>query len=246
VTNAAARRRLAGAAAFAAVAAAVWAVALRTSAGSRLDQSLLEGFLGLGGPRGHGLADRFARLADPAPMALFAAALAVLALVRRRPLMAFTTLAVLAGAGVTTQVLKRVTAEPRAIESLPAAHVAPESWPSGHATAAMAVALCLIAVAPPRWRPHAAAVGGAFALGVGGSVLVLGWHLPSDVLGGYCVAAAWVLIGAAGGSLTGSFARVPRSQAVNQPSLRAPGGRRAGDPGGGAGPPRGESPHRAA
>jgi membrane-associated phospholipid phosphatase len=54
-----------------------------------------------------------------------------------------------------------------------------------------------VAVAPPRLRPHAAAAGAALAVAVALSVLLLGWHFPSDVLGGVCVAAAWMLCGLA-------------------------------------------------
>ena len=61
---------------------------------------------------------------------------------------------------------------------------ATNSWPSGHSTAAMTLALCAILVAPPVLRTAAAILGGAFAVGVGYALLVLGWHYPSDVLGG--------------------------------------------------------------
>ncbi len=71
---------------------------------------------------------------------------------------------------------------------------APPSWPSGHSTAAMTMALCAVIVAPPRLRPTVAAVGGAFAVAVAYAILTLGWHFPSDVFGGYLVAATYVLL----------------------------------------------------
>jgi hypothetical protein len=47
---------------------------------------------------------------------------------------------------------------------------------------------------PARWRPTAAAVGGAFTIAVSYSILALAWHFPSDVLGGFFVAAMWTML----------------------------------------------------
>jgi hypothetical protein len=71
------------------------------------------------------------------------------------------------------------------------------SWPSGHATAAMTVALCGVLVAPRAWRPLAAVLGTALTVGVSYSILVLHWHFPSDVLGGLLLAATSVALGVA-------------------------------------------------
>jgi hypothetical protein len=61
----------------------------------------------------------------------------------------------------------------------------------------MALALCLVLVAPARWRPLAAAAGGAFAVAQAYGLLVMGWHYPSDVVGAFGVATAWLALGAA-------------------------------------------------
>ena len=190
------RGTVAAAAGFAIAAAGVWAAAFRSAAGARVDQAILGGFLGLGTEHTEALATRAARLADPGAIVLFTAAMVALALRRRRARAGLMVLGVMAAANASTQALKRLTAEPRTLESL-TTHVAPESWPSGHATAALTAGLCLIAVTPSRLRPLAAALGAALARGVGYAVLLLGWHFPSDVLGGYCVATAWTLIGLA-------------------------------------------------
>ena len=52
--------------------------------------------------------------------------------------------------------------------------------------------LCALLVASPRWRPAVAAVGGVFTVAVGFSLLTLAWHMPSDVIGGFLLAALWV------------------------------------------------------
>lgn len=191
------RIALLAAAVFAAAALVVWAAAFRSPGAAELDATTLAGFMGLRGAGVEGFAVQVAQLADPLPFGLASAAIIALALVRRRPALAVMSGVVLVGANVTTQLLKILTAEPRGPEWMSRLHVAPESWPSGHATAAMTLALCLVAVAPAGLRPLAAAVGGTFALAVSYSILVLGWHFPSDVVGGFCVAAAWTLAGIA-------------------------------------------------
>jgi membrane-associated phospholipid phosphatase len=203
------RRSLLAAGAFAAAAAVVWAVAFHTTAGARADATVLARFLELNAPETDRLATRIAALADPVPVAVFMVAIAGAALLRRRVRLALAATAALVGANVSTQALKVWTAEPRPVDSPPGAHVAAQSWPSGHVTAAAALALCIVVVAPSRLRPHAAILAGAFALGVACSVLVLGWHLPSDALGGICVAAAWTLASVAS-------ARLPRRRMQGQ------------------------------
>jgi len=97
-------------------------------------------------------------------------------------------------AGATTEALKHLLATPRFDEWLGHAQIGAASWPSGHSTAAMTMALCAVLAAPPRLRPTIAAIGGAFAVAVAYAILTLGWHFPSDVFGGYLVAAIYVLL----------------------------------------------------
>jgi membrane-associated phospholipid phosphatase len=173
---------------------AVWAAAFRTSGAHGLDVSALHGFLGLQRPRTEPVAGAIAHLADPLPLGLLAAALVLVALARGRPRLALAVPAVLLGANVTTQILKPALAQPRVCDCLGDQLVAAASWPSGHATASMSLTLCAVLVAPPRLRPTAAVVGCAFALGVSYGLLTLGWHYPSDVLGGYLVAALYTFL----------------------------------------------------
>ena len=108
------------------------------------------------------------------------------------------------------------------------------SWPSGHSTAAMALALCAVLVARAALAAVAAALGGAYAVAVGFAVVLLGWHYPSDVLGGYLMAGTWTALGlarpasrrrCAGPRATGREAAV-RLRARAR-AHRAAGGRRA-------------------
>jgi membrane-associated phospholipid phosphatase len=161
------------------------------------DAALLHGFVALDRPAVHDAVDLVAHLADPAPYALAGLALAGVALLRglRRRAVAVTALLVVAGA--STQAVKQLLAQPRFEAWLGAQQVGEASWPSGHATAAMTLALCAVLVAPPALRLAVALAGAAFAAGVGYAVLVLAWHFPSDVLGAYLMAAMWTALAVA-------------------------------------------------
>jgi membrane-associated phospholipid phosphatase len=184
------------AAACASAALAVWAVAFVVPRGRLLDGRALETFTGVATARQpsiHGIAV----LADPWPFGVAGAVLVVLALLRRRWLMAAVVPAILLSANLATQWLKPALAELRVVDLRGIdAHYA-QSWPSGHSTAAMSLALCLVLVVGPALRPLAALVGAGYAIAVGYALVVLGFHLPSDVLGGYLVAATFTLLGAA-------------------------------------------------
>ena len=176
-----------------------WFATFHIGVFERADQSIFSGFAGLGN-HAHvgGVANFVATLCDPKPYVYFAAIPIAIALARRRLPVAIAIGAILLGANVTTQLLKPLLAHPRAASLLGGVSpVGAASWPSGHATAAMSLALCLVLAVPARVRPFAAALGGAFAVAVSYSFLTLGWHYPSDVLGGFLIAGTWTLLGAA-------------------------------------------------
>jgi membrane-associated phospholipid phosphatase len=102
------------------------------------------------------------------------------------------------GACLTSQLIKIVAAHPRYQPILGANQLSQEAFPSGHATAAMALALAAILVAPSRWRLTTAIVGGGFALAVSMAVMIQGWHFPSDVLAGVLISGSFSLLVLAG------------------------------------------------
>jgi membrane-associated phospholipid phosphatase len=174
----------------------VWLLAFQTGVGARLDSTVLGGFTGLRGSRVEPVAATAAHLADPIPFALLALGLVAVAMARHRPRHALVVAVVLAGANVTTQLLKQPAAAPRPADAPPFAPLA-DAWPSGHTTAAMTLALCLVVVAPARYRPLAAAAGGMYAVAQAYGLLVMGWHYPSDVVGAFGVATGWLALGVA-------------------------------------------------
>jgi membrane-associated phospholipid phosphatase len=128
-------------------------------------------------------------LLEPALFVCWASALVFVALARGRPRLALAAAAVTLLAPYTAERLKPLLAHPH--DQVGGVRIGPASWPSGHSTAALALVLAAVLVAPARLRPLVAAAGAAFAGVVGVLLLVLAWHMPSDVLGGYLVAAVW-------------------------------------------------------
>jgi membrane-associated phospholipid phosphatase len=173
---------------FALVAAAAYAWAPAES----LDVEGLGGFMSLNHGWVRHLAIRVMELGDPPQVALITLALAALAVVRGRPRVAVVVVALIAATSVSSQLLKALLAHPRMPPFL-SYPVGPEALPSGHATAAMSLALAGVLAAPRRARLAAAVVGALLALGVGASVITWGWHFPSDVVAGYLLATGWAL-----------------------------------------------------
>jgi membrane-associated phospholipid phosphatase len=161
------------------------------------DAVTLQAFIALNRPRLTGVFDHVAHLADPAPYALIGISLAIVALARGRWRVTLAILALLVATGLTTESLKLLLASPRFSEWLGDGQIAAASWPSGHATAAMTLALCGVLAAPARLRPAVAGLGACFAIAVSYAILALGWHFPSDVIGGFLVAAMWTLLAVA-------------------------------------------------
>jgi membrane-associated phospholipid phosphatase len=171
-----------------------WFATYRVEVTSWADRGVQSGFIGLDDTRAADLAERVAHLVDPRPFALMAAALVTVALFRRRPRLALAAGVILGGANITTQVIKRVTVDSRAYDVASwQGGMGQELWPSGHTTAVMTLVLCLVLVSPHRLRPLAAALGALFVVAVVYSILLLAWHLPSDVIGGFLVATGWTL-----------------------------------------------------
>lgn len=182
----------------------VWLAAFHAPSGGALDGQALEAFAGVAQPPLRPRILGVASLADPWPFAIAATAIVVIALLRRRWFAIAVVPAILLAANATTQQLKPALADLRIVDVHGVATLYPGSWPSGHATAAMSLALCLVLVASPRLRPLAALAGATYAVAVGYALVVLGFHLPSDVLGGYLVAATFALLGAAALAAAGS------------------------------------------
>jgi membrane-associated phospholipid phosphatase len=167
--------------------AAVYLLATRVPALREADRQTLEGFLGLWTLPGTRFANTFTELFDPLPYALLVLGVAAGGVMGGRPRAGLVAAGAMVAASGTSQLLKPLLDYPRPLLGL----MDPSSWPSGHATNAMIFAFALGIIAPPRWRALAGAFGGLLTVATVYSLLLLGSHYPSDVLGGLLVATAW-------------------------------------------------------
>jgi membrane-associated phospholipid phosphatase len=213
-----ARMALIGAAAGVVLLAVIWYAAHYVGVVKRADVSILRGFALLTRPRLDEVTNFIAGLCNPRSYIVLASLPVLVALRRGRPRVAAMIVLILLGANETTQLLKPLLAGPRDVVLW--APLSRASWPSGHATAAMSLALCAVIAAPARLRPAVAAAMAAFAVAVSYSFLELSWHYPSDVLGGFLVATVWTLLGIAGFSIL-EARRTSNAAAVSAPA-RAP------------------------
>jgi membrane-associated phospholipid phosphatase len=209
-----ARRAIGAAVALTVLLAAVYA-AIHAELVQRADVSILHGFIDLGDhPRIRSLALDLTGLCDPDPYVYLCVIPIAVALLRRRIWVALAIVGILLGANVTTELLKPLLDVQRSY-SFPGAP-GTGSWPSGHATAAMSLALCCVIAAPGRLRPATATLGALFAVAVSYSFLALAWHYPTDVLGGFLVASIWTLLGVAA-IWTAQSHRAPQSAQAHRP-----------------------------
>jgi membrane-associated phospholipid phosphatase len=188
-----ARELLALAAGCAALFAMLLAAAYLWGPGRSLDERALTGFVSVDRGPLEDITWALVQLGDPRQVALIALGLVALAVLRGRPRVALVVVLLLAATSVSSQLLKALFAHSPSGPVGTAVFSADETFPSGHATAAMSLALAAVLAAPRRARPAAAALGSLLALGVGASLVARGWHYPSDVVGGYLLAAVWAL-----------------------------------------------------
>jgi len=129
-------------------------------------------------------ADRFLRLVSIGSLLLAIGLVAAVAVVRRRPRLAMLAAASVVVAIGITEMLKLV------ILTRPALYptfLPQNSFPSGHTTVGMSVAVAAMLVVPRRLLVPTAIGAGLFGAAFGIAVVAAGWHRPSDALGAYLV-----------------------------------------------------------
>jgi membrane-associated phospholipid phosphatase len=140
-------------------------------------------------------AESLLRGLDVSALVAVLAAIGVLAFWRGRADLATVVVAVVLGSNVTTQVLKHTVFErPHLISE---AYRLPNSFPSGHVTAAASIAIAAVLVMSRRLRPAVALAGSATTMIVGLATVAAGWHRPSDVMGAWFVVGAWAALATA-------------------------------------------------
>lgn len=107
---------------------------------------------------------------------------ALIGLLRRKPLLAAIAVGVIVGGQLVTQSLKRFL--------LPRPELVPvtgdftdNSFPSGHTTIAMTALIAVFLVTPYRFRGLATFFAGSWAVGIGAYTISAKWHRLSDTIG---------------------------------------------------------------
>ncbi|WP_405106582.1 phosphatase PAP2 family protein [Micromonospora sp. NBC_01405] len=170
----------------------VWRAALHTELGQWVDTVALTGNR-IGQDTIASPVDRILNTMSALSLLVATAVIGFIALIRRRVALAITATLLIAGANVTTQLLKHFLVRPEyGID--PERAVAGNSLPSGHTAVAASVALALILVLPRNVRVLGAFVGVGYAAVAGVATLSAGWHRPSDAMAAFLVVGAWAAL----------------------------------------------------
>ena len=120
----------------------------------------------------------------------------LIALIQRRRYLALAAVVTIVGSNLTTQLLKLIVLDRTdLLDGL--FYPLPNSFPSGHATAAASIAVALLLVLPPLLRAPTVVLSSIVVAVVGISTLIAGWHRMADAIGGVFVATAWAAVAGA-------------------------------------------------
>jgi len=176
--------------------AVIWLIAELVPAAHFKDAVALHEITTLSRPRLDSVARFLLRLLEPGLYILWGVALVAVALAREQRRLAVAVVAILGLSPLSAEILKPLLAHSH--DQVGYVQIGPASWPSGHSTAAAALAFSALLIAPRAYRGAVAAAGVSFVLAVSGSLLLLAWHMPSDVLAGWFLAGLWTCLAVAG------------------------------------------------
>ncbi|WP_186317612.1 phosphatase PAP2 family protein [Curtobacterium sp. 9128] len=161
----------------------VYAVAVLTPLGQRVEDSAL------GGVRSSDLfgSDTALNVISVPVILLLVVVIAAVAFARRRLAVGLAAGVVVLASASTSTVLKDLAVRPQIAGS-----TTPNSFPSGHATIAMAALFAVLMVTPRRFRSIVLVIGAAYAVFVANQTVVYGWHRVSDIVGACAVALFWL------------------------------------------------------
>lgn len=170
-------------------AVAVWAIAVRTTIGQRFDDAVLAG------QQVQDLWFRwavFGRAAYHSAIPLIAAVLlcGAMIMIRRRWRGGAAAITVLVGSLATTEFAKHVVIHRPDLTGRFAGD-GTNSFPSGHTTVAVAVAVVILMVLPRSWRAIGTLVTACGATLVANGTMTVGWHRASDAIGAVAIVMLW-------------------------------------------------------
>lgn len=185
----------------------VYAAAVLTPVGQRVEDAAL------GGVRESDLfgSDTALNVISVPVILLLVVVIAAVAFARRRLAVGLAAGVVVLASAATSTLVKRIAVRPEIAQS-----ETPNSFPSGHATIALAALFAVLMVTPRRYRPVVTLVGAAYAVFVANQTVVYGWHRVSDIVGACAIALFWLGAVRAGGP------RVDRGERGDRDGRRGP------------------------
>lgn len=164
---------------------AIHRVFLLTSLGQTVDTAALHG-ADVSHERAVEIMNRTLNGTTLASLVLVCLAAAAIGMARRRLDLAVAAAVMVVGANLTTQVLKTRLDRPD-LDGFPA----PNSFPSGHTTAATSVAFALVLVLPHAIRGMVALIGAGYVAVIAVATVWAEWHRPSDTVAAILIVLAW-------------------------------------------------------
>ena len=163
----------------------VYAVAVLTPLGQRAEDAAL------GGVRESDLfgTDTALNVISVPVILLLVVVIVAVAFARRRLAVGLGAGVVVLASAATSTLVKHIAVRPEIAQS-----TTPNSFPSGHATIALAALFGVLMVTPRRWRPLVTLVGAAYAVFVANQTVVYGWHRVSDIVGACAIALFWAAL----------------------------------------------------
>jgi membrane-associated phospholipid phosphatase len=165
--------------------AAVYQIFVRSTLGQRIDTTALHNSA-VGHDRAVEIMARTLNGTSLVSLLLVCVTIALIGIVRRRADLAIAAGGLVIGANATTQLLKTHLTRP-GLDGFPM----PNSFPSGHTTAAASVAFALVLVLPAAIRGLVALIGAAYAAVIAVATVWAEWHRPSDTIAALLVVLAW-------------------------------------------------------
>jgi membrane-associated phospholipid phosphatase len=165
--------------------AGVYLACVRTSLGQTVDTLMMRG-ADVHHERVVQVLDRALNGTTLVSLVLVCVAAAAIGFIRRRVDLALAAGLLVIGANASSQLFKTRLTRPD-LDNFPA----PNSFPSGHTTAAASVAFALILVLPFAIRGTVALIGAAYVTIIAIATVWAEWHRPSDTVAALLIVLAW-------------------------------------------------------
>ena len=164
---------------------AIYVALVRTPLGQAMDTAAMRG-ADVHHPRVVAVLQRTLNDTTLVSLILVCVAAAAIGVIRRRLDLAIGAAAIVLGANLSAQLLKDHLDRPN-LDNFPA----PNSFPSGHATAAASVAFALVFALPHAVRGVVALAGSAYVAVIAIATVWAEWHRPSDTVAGLLLVLAY-------------------------------------------------------